>query len=184
MIDLSSLHAVQALAKRDRVAARSALNALFRTGTPPVELNGRCSGELLLLDVAPGLTPLVTAITRAWLPWKGKTFNACTQRGDNIFTTDSRLLAEVFNPFYRGFVPDGPLTYRAFAFRTYVAPGRADPDRDVLKIDYNLPENPPLTLRRVLDELVQVEAGHYLGKAHVQWWWGTWQCVAFFALWA
>ena len=85
-------------------------------------------------------------------------------------------------PGYRGFVPDGPDTYRAFAFRTYVGPGKLDRDWQVLKIDYDLPENPRWTICRVLDEVVQVGDGRYLGKAHFHWWWGTWQLVAYFSL--
>jgi len=135
-----------------------------------------------MLDIAPGLTQLVGAIVSAWLPWKGKSFDAAQSRGDNLFTRDSLLLAHVYWPLYRGYVDDGPETYRAFAFRTYLAPGLADPDRQVLKIDYDLPENPALSIRRVLDELVQVADGVYLGKAHVKWWWGKWQLVAYFSL--
>jgi hypothetical protein len=145
-------------------------------------LNGRYAGELVMLDIAPGLTQLVSAIVSAWLPWKGKTFDASPSKGANIFTRDSRLLAHVYWPLYRGYVDDGPETYRAFAFRTYLAPGLADPDRQVLKIDYDLPENPALSIRRVLDELVQVADGVYLGRAHVKWWWGAWQPVAYFSL--
>jgi hypothetical protein len=52
----------------------------------------------------------------------------------------------------------------------------------VLKIDYDLAENPGLSIRRVLDELVQVDDGFYLGKAHLKWWWGRWQLVAYFTL--
>ena len=58
----------------------------------------------------------------------------------------------------------------------------ADPDRSVLKIDYDLEENPSLTVRRVLDELVQIDDNLYLGKAHVRWWWNRWQTVAYFSL--
>jgi hypothetical protein len=53
---------------------------------------------------------------------------------------------------------------------------------EVLKIDYDLDSNPRLSIRRVLDELVQVAPGEYLGKAHLRWWWGAWQTVAFFTL--
>jgi hypothetical protein len=92
------------------------------------------------------------------------------------------MLAHLYWPFYRGYIHDGPTSYRAFAFRTYVAPGRADPDRNVLKIDYDRPGNPRLSIRRVLDELVQLDGGLYLGKAHLKWWWGRWQMVAYFTL--
>jgi hypothetical protein len=116
------------------------------------------------------------------MPWRGKTFDPARQRGDNILTKDSYLLARLFNPLYRGFVDDGPKTYRGFAFRTYTAPGLSDADRTVLKIDYNLQENPGLTVRRVLDELVQLDEDLYLGKAHLRWWWDAWQTVAYFSL--
>lgn len=178
-----SLSTVQALAKRDRARALSTLNDLFRAGTPPAPpLNGRCAGELVMLDLAPGLTQLVNVIVSAWLPWKSKTFDAAQSGGDNLFTRDSLLLAHIYWPFYRGYVDDSPATYRAFAFRTYLAPGLADPDCQVLKIDYDLPANPAFSIRRVLDELVQVADGVYLGKAHMRWWWGRWQLVAYFSL--
>ena len=164
------IRAAQALAKRDRARAWAALNDLFRAGAPPTPpLNGRYAGELVMLDIAPGLTPLINAIVSAWLPWKGKSFDAATSSVDNIFTRDSQLLAHVYWPLYRGYMDDGSATYHAFAFRTHLAPGLADPDRQVLKIDYDLPENPAFSIRRVLDELVQLADGVYLGKAHVRW---------------
>jgi hypothetical protein len=175
--------AAQNLAQRDRALGWAALNKLFRSGSPPVPpLDGRYAGELAMLSIAPGLTQLMNWILSAWLPWKGKTFNSLQSTGDNIFTRDSLAVARFFTPSYRGFADDGPHTYRAFKFRTYVAPGLADPDRQVLKIDYDLPENPGLTIRRVLDELVQIDEGVYLGQAHVRWWWGAWQLVAYFVL--
>lgn len=167
----------------NRDEGRRVLNDMFRAGqTPEHGPEGRLQGELLDLDLAPGLTEILAKLTARWLPWKGKTFNRTAARGDNIFTRDSLRIARVFNPFYNGFVGDGPATYRAFAFRTYVGLGREDPDRLVMKIDYDLAENPRATIRRVLDELVQIGEGVYLGKAHVKWWWGKWRRVAFFAL--
>lgn len=180
---LNDLKTTQRLLERDRTQWLAALNRLFRTGTPPgPPLDGRYRGELIALDLAPGLTELFQSLTAAWMPWFGKTFNASQQRGDNIFTQDSYLLARLFNPFYRGFIADRPGMYRGFAFRTYMALGLMDPDRTVLKIDYDLKDNPALTVRRVLDELVQIDENLYLGKAHVRWWWGTWQTVAYFTL--
>jgi hypothetical protein len=37
-------------------------------------------------------------------------------------------------------------------------------------------------VRRVMDELVQISDDTYIGKAHLKWWWGQWQLVAYFAL--
>ena len=180
---LPDLRAAQSLLQRDRAQGWAALNELFRSGkAPPSPLDGRYDGKLIALDLAPGLTQLFQWLTDAWMPWLGKTFNASQQLGDNIFTRDSYLLARGFNPFYGGFIADQPGTYRGFAFRTYVASGLMDPDCTVLKIDYDLKENPVLTVRRVLDELVQIDDNLYLGKAHVRWWWGDWQTVAYFTL--
>jgi hypothetical protein len=179
----TDLQAALTGARRNRAATRAALNDLFRAGTPPTQPpDGRCAGSVALLDIAPGLTQLVEAITRSWLPWKGKTFNTITHTGQNIFTRDSLLLIRLFFPFYRGVVEEGFETYRAFRFRTWVGPGLLDPDRTVFKIDYDSPDNPGLTIRRVLDEVVQIGDGVYLGKAHLKWWWGRWQTVAYFLL--
>lgn len=182
----AELEAAQALAKRHRGQGWAAFNTLFRSGTVPrPSLHGRYAGQFNVLDIAPGFTQLFQWLANRWMPWRGKTFDPAEERGENILTKDSYLLARLFNPFYRGFVPDGADTYRAFAFRTYIAPGLFDSDRMVLKIDYNLKENPALTVRRVVDELVQLTDDLYLGKAHVHWWWspkGGWQTVAFFTL--
>ena len=181
--ELPEFQLARALVKDDRAQGIGALNMLFRNGSvPEPAINGRYRGELIVLDLAPGLTQLFQSITTAWMPWLGKTFSAFQQRGDNIFTRDSYLLARIFNPFYRGFIDDLPGTYRCFSFRTYIASGLMDADRSVLKIDYDLKENPALTVRRILDELVQIDDNLYLGKAHVRWWWGGWQTVAYFTL--
>ena len=180
---LAQLQAAQELSKPHDAQGLAALNTLFRSGSvPEPSINGRYAGELVALDLAPGLTRLFQSLTRTWMPWLGKIFNASGQVGDNIFTNDSYPLARFFNPFYQGFVAETQDTYRGFAFRTYIAPGLVDLDRSVLKIDYNLKENPALTVRRVLDELVQLEDSLYLGKAHVRWWSGGWQTVAYFSL--
>jgi hypothetical protein len=183
---LSELRAARRLFKQNRVEGLAALNTLFRSGTlPDPSLNGRYAGELIALDIAPGLTQFYEWLLSRWMPWRGKTFDAAQASGDNIFTRDSYPLARFFNPFYRGFVVDSKQTYRGFAFRTYVASGLLDPDRKVLKIDYNLDANPSLTIRRILDELLQVDEDLYLGKAHVRWWWhptSRWQTVAYFML--
>lgn len=180
---LDDIRAAQALAPRDRPRALALLNDIFRAGRPPdPPLDGRYAGKLIALDIAPVLTPLFEAMASAWMPWKGKTFNAQGAYGNNIFTRDSLAVAHILWPLYRSYVNDGPAMYQAFRFRTYVAPGKTDPDRLVLKLDYDLEGNPSLSIRRVLDELVQVADGLYLGKAHLRWWWGAWQLVAYFSL--
>jgi hypothetical protein len=180
---LYELQAARSLYARQREQGLAALNSLFRSGTVsgPVS-SGRYTGKFLAVHIAPGLTQLAESLAGIWMPWIGKTFNDAQQTGDNILTRTSYPLARIFNPLYRGFRPGDSGSYRAFAFRTYIAPGLMDADRTVLKIDYNLKENPALTVRRILDELVELEDRLYLGKAHVHWWWGRWQTVAYFTL--
>jgi hypothetical protein len=173
----------QKLFKANRAQGLKVLNDLFQSGTiPNPALNGSYTGELIALDIAPGFSQLLQGLLSARMPWKGKTFNAVNSHGDNVFDRSSFLLAHVLWPFYRGYQHDTQQTYRAFTFQTYIAPGKDDPDMQVLKIDYDLPGNPSTSIRRVLDELVQVQTGYYLGKAHLKWWWGKWQMVAYFSL--
>ena len=180
MTDIST---AQAIFERERRRGFGAFNEIFRAGTvPDPPPDGRYAGELVALDVAPGLNQFAEMITARWMPWKGKVFDAVHSTGENIFSRDSYLLAHLWWPFYRGYRHESAERYRAFAFQTYLAPGLTDPDRQVLKLDYNLTSNPSLSVRRVLDELVQVDPDLYLGKAHLRWWWGKWQLVAFFTL--
>ncbi len=169
--------------KRDRQRGLASLNTLFREGEPPnPPLDGRTTGQVVAVDIAPIVTPLTAGLLARWMPWQGKTFNAANSTGDNIFLRSSMPVARVLFPFYRDYIDDGAQTFRAFTFRTYIAAGQQDPDRQVFKIDYDSPANPPFTIRRILDELVQITDNYYLGKAHVRWWWGTWQLVVYFAL--
>ena len=80
--------------------------------------------------------------------WIGKTFDAKTSTGRNRMQS-----------------PQG--VELRYPFRTWVGTGIADPVQ-VVKIDYDIPEN-PYYLRRILDEIVQVEPGHFLGKVHLRW---------------
>lgn len=178
-----SIHSAQKLLKQNRRQGLAALNDLFRAGKPPdPPLEGAYAGELVTLDIAPGITQLGQLITAVWMPWQGKQFDLARTQGDNIFDQNSRVLARLIFPFYRGFVDNGAETYRAFVFQTSVGPGRIDTDRQVLKIDYDLASNPRLSIRRILDELVQVADGVYLGKLHFKWWWGSWQVAGYFSL--
>src|SRR5215207_8503092 len=69
------------LAKSDRVAGEAALDELFALGRAPKGLDGATEGIL----VAPLIQPLVDrvagAITSAWMPWQGKSFDAASARG-------------------------------------------------------------------------------------------------------
>jgi len=179
----NDIRAAQQLVKQDRRQGLAALNQLFRAGRPPEPpLDGPYNGELVAVDLAPGMTQLVEWLTSFWMPWKGKYLFKGDSKGDNILARGSRPILRVLFPFYRDFIEHDKGTFRAFVFTTSIDAGRADPDRKVLKIDYNSPFNPALTIRRILDEVVQVGDGVYLGKIHFRWWWGTWKMIGYFSL--
>jgi len=152
---------------RDRARGFAQMNAIFREGTPPqIALDGPTNGQMIAVDVVPGVTPLVAALLASRMPWRGKTFNATAATGENIFYPGFVPVARVMFPMYRDYRWEDGERVHAFPFRTYLGAGLKDPDRQVLKIDYNLPINPRFTMRRILDELVQVDDNYYFGKAH------------------
>ena len=97
--------------------------------------------------------------------WLGKRFDADHESGANVFSSRVHTLGRVLTPAaYRVSWPEDTRSYRALAFATSVGPGALDPGVEVLRIDYDLPANAP-PFRRILDELVEVEPGVYLGQA-------------------
>lgn len=80
--------------------------------------------------------------------WLGKKFSMAQASGTNVFK-------------------DGSSTVEQYPFVTRVQAGLRDKETQVLAIDYNIPEN-PFWLRTVLDEIVEVTPGHYLGKMHIR----------------
>ena len=144
--------------------ARDSLNRIFRLGSPPdPPLDGETRG-ILVTPVMPGpVEPAFRALASAWMPWTGKRFDAAAGQGDNVLVASARTPLRVA---WRSYTPetlaDGRLA--AFRFRTWTGPGKLDADRDVLKIDYDSPDNPDFLIRDILDELVQVVPGANLGK--------------------
>lgn len=76
--------------------------------------------------------------------WQGKVFDRVAQAGINQFANGQR-----------------------FTFTTYQTAGLRDKSQQVLRIDYKRPGN-PWWLRFIVDEIVQTEPGHYLGKVHLR----------------
>jgi hypothetical protein len=70
---------------------------------------------------------------------------------------------------------------RAYYFKTYVGKGEKDGDTDVFKLDYDMPEN-PFWIRAILDEVVEISPGRYLGKIHVKVLPGVYVSVGYFGL--
>ena len=79
--------------------------------------------------------------------WLGKKFNQASSTGINVFQ-------------------NGTTTTEEYPFLTLVGSGVRDIAKQVFKIDYNIHSN-PFWLRFILDEIVETEPGHYLGKLHL-----------------
>jgi len=157
---------IEELSKRsgnDADGADSDLNELFRLGTAPTDLNGATEGMLVMTTTNAAFDTVVRAITALWMPWQGKRFDNESATGDNRLTKSTGLVGKLLWPLYsmKDHI-DGKL---AFDFKTYVEPGKEDPDVDVMVIDYaDIEDNPKLIIRSVRDELVELVPGVYLGK--------------------
>ncbi len=179
---LESIREAQSLYKKDRKRGWSELNRIFRAGKPPEPpLEGPCKGELIAVKMAPGVTQLVEFLTSFWMPWLGKRMFPDEARGDNIFGKKSRWIMRILYPFYRKMTDIDAETFSAFVFKTRVDTGIEDTDLKVFKIDYDSPDNPKLSIRPIVDELLQVDDGVYLGKVHFKWF-GSWKMIAYFLL--
>ena len=146
-----------------RAAAFHDLNEMFRAGSAPEGVDGFLPGTLVMTSTTGMLDAAALRLARTWMPWLGKSFDSGRDEGVNVLTRSARGPMKVLWPSYE-LVAESDRGIEAFPFRTRVAPGEVDPGVQVLKIDYDFPANPQFLIRRVLDELVQVEPGFFLGK--------------------
>lgn len=149
--------------KTDGDAADADLNELFRSGTPPTDLDGPTEGMLVMTTTNPALDMAVRAVTALWMPWQGKRFDSDAATGDNRLTRSTGLVSKLLWPLYS--MRDAESGKLAFDFKTYVEAGKDDPDLQVMVIDYaDVEKNPRLIIRSIRDELVELVRNVYLGK--------------------
>jgi hypothetical protein len=159
------------------------LGELYALGEPPRGLNGPTEGILVLPLIQGAVDRVAAAVTKGWMPWLGKSFDAGANAGYNRLAPSARWPAKLLWPTYS--TTDDENARHAFDFETAIEPGKADPDVDVLKIDYGpVTSNPRLVIRRIRDELVQIVPDTYLGK--ILWRSGdgddaTYSCIGYFA---
>ncbi len=147
-----------------RASAIGELDTLFSEGSAPEpQPEGFLRGRLITMSLTRPSDAFVRGVARMYMPWLGKAFDASTQSGVNVLSPSARRPMKVLWPKYS---PERELLDRieAFPFLTRIEAGAVDPGLDVLKIDYDFEANPDFLIRRILDELVQVDENLYLGK--------------------
>jgi hypothetical protein len=155
----------QADLPHDRAAALTELETCFLAAETPGAIEGPTRGRLLTTTLGYWLDAITGSLARLWMPWKGKTFDPEAKEGRNLFSSSFRPIQRVLWPGYDIDPPESDRRYATFPFTTWDGPSTFTPGGDdVLKIDYEHPQSPWL-IRDVLDELVRIEEGLYLGQA-------------------
>lgn len=141
---------------------RDTLHRVYRLGTKPA-IDGFNPGIPLGFVGFGPVNKLVRAFLRWWSPWYGKNWNAETQTGVNYLTKSAlRAFRPAIEADQVSINADGSIA--AIPFKLWFGPSVLDPEIEVLKIDYDIPQNKP-ALRGVLDEQVEIVPDVYLGKA-------------------
>ena len=170
-VESSDFWRAVAMLRLERPAGLAALDSVFAAGGVPTGLRGPMRGRFLASTLGHHLDPAFETLTAVWLPWKGKTFDPDAGEGRNLFTPGARRVMRVTLPTYQTRdEPDGGMRRcSAFRFITSTGPSAFTAGVEVLRIDYrDVPENPSWPVRKILDELVMVEDGRYLGQALIE----------------
>jgi len=152
--------------KHDRLAALAELDEVFEDGEVPYGmLDGRYVGQIITTMFDPFVDSMVRFLTNTWTPWRGKSFDIECGTGDNILSLTGLWASHLLFPRYRGTTSFDGDRCHAFQFRMSFGPSRINTDQDVLKIDYDVPENPSFLIRDLLDEIVEIGEEYYLGRS-------------------
>ena len=148
----------------ERTAGLAALESVFGSGVPPVHLNGQYRGRFLAFTPGRHLDPLTESLANLWMPWQGKVFDATTNSGRNLLSAGARGVVRALLPRHP-VLGLGNGLYAAFPFETAPSRSLLNPDVAVLRLDYRPVLANPAPVRRLVDELVDVGDGVYLGQA-------------------
>jgi hypothetical protein len=147
-----------------RRRAIAELDELFRSGSAPDPApDGFLPGRLVTMSLTRPSDAFVRSFTGMYMPWLGKSFDREAGTGLNVLVKSAKAPMKTLWPSYKP-ISESDDRIEAFPFNTRIGPGAVDPDVQVLKIDYDFEANPGLLIRKILDELVQIDNGLYLGK--------------------
>ena len=152
-------------ARRARRAGLARLQELFgsaRAHDPVPE--GFFEGRPLALSVSAVLDRLVRRIADFYTPWLGKRFEPSAAQGINVLAPSAQAPMRLLWPSY---IPERELVDRieAFPFKVWRGAGEVDREVETLKVDYSWDRSPDPLVRRLRDDLVELEDGLLLGKS-------------------
>jgi hypothetical protein len=153
----------------DRRGALAEIEACFVAGAPAEDLDGRYEGRVLATTFGTLLDAPFRWISNLWMPWKGKVLNAERTEGRNLFTSSFKVPKRILWPGYRDEEAAGPGMFTTYRFTTWSGPSPFTAGVTAFKIDYDLPESPRFLIRSILDEVVQIDEGVFLGQALLKW---------------
>lgn len=119
-----------------------------------------------------------TAFTELWL---GKSFDPANRTGIDVFTPKGASVMQTLTPGYRLFQKNAQGNTEAYFFKTDTAPARGTEGSQILRLDYDSPENPFL-VRLFLEELTETAPDTFLVKVHVRYFPGRLAAVGFYGL--
>ena len=164
---------------RERAVAE--IDELFRSGSAPEPApEGFLRGRLITSTTWDGFDLVGRRLAELYMPWLGKSFDPGAGEGVNVLKRSAVGPMRALWPSYK-VLREHEDRVEAFRFRTRVDPGAVDPSINVLKIDYDFEANPDFIIRRILDELVQLDDGLYLGKVLYRQK-GRYRTIGFFSL--
>ena len=178
---LSQIELAGVRAADNRDQALEALDRIFRLGHAPSPLDGQYRGVLVTPAVSSFADPVLRVSSKLYQPWIGKRFKSADASGDNQLLPSARTAIKAIWPGFKGLSEDDSGALYGFRFKTAVKPGRLDPDRQTMDLDYDQKENPSFIIRRVADELVEIVPGAFLGKMLFGRK-GSWSLCCYFAL--
>lgn len=141
------------------------LDDSFKNGTLPKKLNGFYRGKLEVLYPKTVIERIGNIAFKIWLPWYGKELDTKKNTGLNH-------VPAILDPIVRARYGDSVIlgktgaALQVFPFKTSNAKGLKDTIK-VLRLDYDIPQNPQ-SIRNIVDELVEIKPGEYLGKAYTK----------------
>src|SRR5688572_2029175 len=76
------------------------LGELYKQGDPPRDLDGPTEGILVVPLIQGAVDRFASTVTRGWMPWLGKSFDAAADRGYNRLAPSARWPAKLLWPRY------------------------------------------------------------------------------------